>query len=377
MKSIIIHTSEFLSQKIDSRSSAGHMWFTLIDKDKRESIGFGPGDKDQSSIFPKKKGHILHGDDIDYLEKWNSNEILIDDDQFDRIKHFVEEVKSNIEDGDGEFSHYNVANQNCVEFVWSALKHAGIVDKKDLLPAHNLIPPIVHDPSSLGLGLGLGLNIANRMPGSQKYSATLLALSEDGMTESAYLEGTTSKDYGQISAKVSTEFAHANGIQDWTTWGKKGFGYWKPFLKYSLRHEDAEALYERMLAVYGKNATELAKDYVKAEAGKNQKLLEILGSNEEEATVAQTILEMNKNHFSDFNAKHPLKENGQISFDESTFTNADFNVWKVVNALSFNGNLDALLGGEEISNPLNGYGYSAANAAFAGTDRDGEGQTLG
>lgn len=372
MKSIIIHTSEILSKKTISKSIAGHMWLTLIDKDKRESIGFGIQEKDHHSSQNKEsKGRILKDDDINYLEKWNSNEILIDDDQFDRIKHFVSDVRSNIENGDGEFSHYNVANQNCVEFVWRALKYAGIVEAKDRTPAHSMIPPMVHDLSNFGFGLGLV--IVNKLPGSQKYSSTLMALSEDGMTKAAYLEATASEEYRKISTKAATEFANINGIEDWTTWGKKGFRYWKPFLKYSLRHEDTEALYEKMIAVYGLGSIKVARDYMKAEGCKNQKLLEVLGENEIEAVIAQRILEINKKHFSEFNAMHPFNANEKAPSDANTVASADFNAWKVVNALSIHQQKDVLLGGEMDINQLDILGRSPTDIASSDIDSSNQG----
>jgi hypothetical protein len=341
MKSIILHCSDILTQQ-EAYSYAGHMWFTLVSDTESKSYGYGPHKKESNL----KAQLIVNYDDQNYIKRWNSNNIIISQNEYEKIKQFIDHVRSNITNKSGEFSSYNVATCNCVSFTWGALRYAGIVTVQDTHPLsmqHERVSLVSHldainsnmlqkyappgetvDVSKIkrempilsnGLGniIERGLDkifqtdyIQQKLPVNQQFSKAILELSDARITCAAYREMLNSADYALMNNAMRKQSAYVHDIRDWTSWGSKGFLYWQPVLMKTLKTRNPPP-------PSFDNYPEFRNTYSKESMRKNLALESILRDNTLDIVKSQKILEINKRHVQSLNDQYtqmiPQKNN--------------------------------------------------------------------
>lgn len=134
----------------DSKSLAGHMWFTLTDAERVSTdYGFAPDNFNEHSPFAP--GHVYSDDGSVYRingenasKIYSSRQVPITHEQFLAIESFATSVAARQNPAFGAFginSFYHATRNSCVDFVWFALKAGGINPKAfegALFPAWNV-----------------------------------------------------------------------------------------------------------------------------------------------------------------------------------------------------------------------------------------------
>lgn len=143
MPSMTIHIADRGTPRADNTvAMVGHMWFTLENgAGKSKDYGFSQNRRiTPANSHPIKKlfskGEVYHDDSQTYLQTSLSKKILLSQEQFEKIKAF-----SDAPDKHGFEKQYNAFTNSCVDFVWIALRHAGITATShdgDIWPKHNI-----------------------------------------------------------------------------------------------------------------------------------------------------------------------------------------------------------------------------------------------
>jgi hypothetical protein len=100
-----------------ARSVPGHMYYAVSDGYEPQSWGFSP--KQHGSL--NGPGQVTEGDADRYVEPIYERTMEISKDQFDRLSDFGRDPASH-----GFDMNYKDVRNNCVDFTWAALNHAGI-----------------------------------------------------------------------------------------------------------------------------------------------------------------------------------------------------------------------------------------------------------
>ena len=120
----------------NSKSDAGHMWYTLSKNgEQTDSFGFGPKGYGFTDLFGMyTDGEVLLKDDKHYQATYATYEVRITKEQYEKLQDFStpEELEAN------NFNdHYKVASNSCVDYVWKAMEFAGVNPDKfegDMFP---------------------------------------------------------------------------------------------------------------------------------------------------------------------------------------------------------------------------------------------------
>lgn len=102
-------------------SLSGHMYYAISDGSRIDSYGFEPR-KAGSAIGP---GHVVKDDIYEYEKPFYARTMEVNQAQYLKLREFGEE---SVRQSNRLFDlGYNLPNNNtCVDFTWSALRHAGI-----------------------------------------------------------------------------------------------------------------------------------------------------------------------------------------------------------------------------------------------------------
>lgn len=98
-------------------SLPGHMFFTISDGHDSKSFGFAP--VEHGSI--NGPGRVVRDDSDNYRNPLYSRTLEITKDQYDKLRAFGESPEKF-----GFDTHYRDVRNNCVDFSWAALNHAGL-----------------------------------------------------------------------------------------------------------------------------------------------------------------------------------------------------------------------------------------------------------
>ena len=130
-------------QKLDGHgvpetSGPGHMFYVTSDGTNRISNGFAP----ITQGSPDGPGKIYHSDEMEYSKPLYSRTMEISKDQYDKLNEFAQDPKKF-----GFDLNYKDVRNNCVDFTWAGLNHAGIKQQNHLdAPLPGLPGPSVRIP---------------------------------------------------------------------------------------------------------------------------------------------------------------------------------------------------------------------------------------
>ncbi|MCU9951754.1 hypothetical protein, partial [Pseudomonas sp. PDM13] len=120
-------------------SRAGHMWYTIQDKDGNTlSYGF-QSNNNSHGLYPwqENNGKISTIDNVAYGKGVQSITISITEEQYNKLKSFGETPSSyNFND-----KEYNILTNSCVDFTYASMSIAGIDlsnDEGNLYPENNV-----------------------------------------------------------------------------------------------------------------------------------------------------------------------------------------------------------------------------------------------
>lgn len=103
-------------------SLPGHLFYTTNDGENKNSYGFAPVETAHGSMFAKGK---IYSNDIDnYQKPVYARTIEVSKDQYEKIEAFGKAPEKF-----GFNKNYEGTWNNCVDFTWSALNHAGLHSK--------------------------------------------------------------------------------------------------------------------------------------------------------------------------------------------------------------------------------------------------------
>lgn len=104
-------------------SGPGHMFFVTSDGKQSTSYGFAPITHGQTN----GPGEIYNSDADEYHKPAYSRTMEISKEQYDKLQQFGREPEKL-----GFDKHYKDVRNNCVDFTWAALNHAGLHRNKSI-----------------------------------------------------------------------------------------------------------------------------------------------------------------------------------------------------------------------------------------------------
>ncbi|XWU45337.1 MAG: hypothetical protein HEQ09_09280 [Dolichospermum sp. UKL202] len=145
-----------------TKSSVGHMWYSLTDSNgNKTSYGFSPDREHGSQPFAPGAVNAHGQDDSYYMSREYSKTINITQAQYDAMKNFGDKPQDS-----GFSTYYNGLSNSCIDFTWKALEKAGLNPsgfQGDIWPTHNIddVKNIVNKSFGVDPQLAITLGLIN------------------------------------------------------------------------------------------------------------------------------------------------------------------------------------------------------------------------